>query len=191
MNRPLVLVHADIRPRARADWRYRVESSVLAVGAVHRHALIARDEADAILSPGTGMQQRASLTHTSPTPLTDTPSGAGLAALAFSTALQRQRPPARPPHRPRRLPASLTRCAMTFCVETCPVADRREHGVRVREVQLVGHAHQRLGRSAACRPAGCACASRGSARRGPPPWPRECRAPWRTTGGSCCGPCGS
>ena len=109
--------------------------------AVHRHALIARDEAD-VLSPGTGMQQRASLTHTSFTPLTDTPREL-VFFLAFSTARSGSAS-CSTSSSTSSLPASLTRCAMTFCVEICR-RDRREHGVGVGEIQLVGDADQRLG----------------------------------------------
>ena len=69
------------------------------------------------LLDGNRLAVGANLTHTSPTPLTDTP--VELLELLRSTGF-RGRASCSTSSSTSSAPASLTRCEMTFCVEICP-----------------------------------------------------------------------
>ncbi|MFQ9233302.1 MAG: hypothetical protein ACLR20_08765 [Bifidobacterium longum] len=68
MNRPLVLVHSTSTTLGLLALQV---DHILTIGAMHGHTWL-RVMNPMMSSPGTGMQQRASLIHTSPTP-DDTP----------------------------------------------------------------------------------------------------------------------
>lgn len=85
------------------------------------------------------MQHRASLTQMCPTPLTEIPNEL-VVFLVRSTCLSNAS--CSTSSSTSSLPASRTRCEMTFCVEHLAITNRHEHGFRVGKVQLVGDAHQ-------------------------------------------------
>ena len=115
MNTPLVLVHCT--STTRSGWRFS-SSSMFWQSTRCTDTPWLRVMKPMILSPGTGMQHRANLTQMSPTPLTEIPNEL-VVFLVRSTCLSGNAS-CSTSSSTSSLPASRTRCEMTFCVEIWP-----------------------------------------------------------------------